>query len=172
MLQDNTEFAGRHFEVTWMQGEDLPPLDQITQVSSMCFTSVNQIALISTDGKRWNIPGGHPEPKESLEQTLRREVLEEACCEIYDPFLLGWQHVRDIQDNSVHFQMRYFCRIRIQPFDPKHEIRHRKFVRPDEFLAMLSYGHSAIAKEWFKLAMEANAKMGFREDRLPPKHHS
>jgi NUDIX domain len=35
--------------------------------------------LISNDGERWGWPGGRPDGNESWEQTLRREVLEEAC---------------------------------------------------------------------------------------------
>ena len=68
------------------------------------------------------IPGGHPEDGESPEDALRREVREETCCEVIKLTLLGWQHVRDLQDDSVHYQMRYYCRVRVKPFEPQYEI--------------------------------------------------
>jgi inorganic pyrophosphatase len=153
-----TVFSGKRFEATWQSEGELPPRNQVTQASAVCFTSDDQIVMISGDGIAWNIPGGHPEEGESPDDALSREVWEEACCEIIEHALLGYQHVRDLTDDSVHFQLRYFCRVDVEPFDPKHEITHRKIISPGDFLQTLEYGHSPIAKEVFRLSMEANAR--------------
>jgi NAD(P)-dependent dehydrogenase (short-subunit alcohol dehydrogenase family) len=42
------------------------------------------------DGERWGWPGSRPEDDESWEQTLRREVLEEACAAVVGARLLGF----------------------------------------------------------------------------------
>ena len=159
LIQDYTEFNDKRFEVTWKSGRPVPVRDQITQASAICFTPDNQIVMVSGNGLEWHIPGGHPEEGESLHQALGREVWEEACCEVIEPSLLGWQHVRDLQDDSVHIQMRYWCRVQVQPFDPQHEMRYRKFVGREKFLQTLAYGHSPLAKEMFRLAIEANQSL-------------
>jgi 8-oxo-dGTP pyrophosphatase MutT (NUDIX family) len=48
------------------------------------------MTVISDDGERWGWPEGRPEGDESWEQTLRREVLEEACATVVDARLLGF----------------------------------------------------------------------------------
>jgi len=168
ILRDQTEFAGKRFEVTWELGGDLPPRCHITQVSGVCFAPDDRIVMISSDGNTWNIPGGHPENGESLEDALNREVLEEACCEVTELSLLGWQHVRDLQDNSVHYQMRYCCRVRVHPFEPRHEVTHRKLIDPDAFLQTLEYGHSVIAAELLRLANLTNEQMRASERGAAP----
>ena len=39
----------------------------------------HRIVLVTWNGTDWSLPGGSMEPDESLEQTLAREVAEEAC---------------------------------------------------------------------------------------------
>jgi NADH pyrophosphatase NudC (nudix superfamily) len=38
--------------------------------------------VISPDGTIWDLSAGRPEPSESWEQTLRREMDEEACATV------------------------------------------------------------------------------------------
>ena len=154
-LQERTHADGRSYEVTWCHAGNVPPREQITQVSAICFTLDVQIVMVSADGEHWGIPGGHPEDGESCEDALKREVLEESCCEVETSHLLGWQHVRDLADSSVHYQMRYCCRVNVRPFRPEYEIRYRRLVASSDFLSVLEYGDSAIAKELIALAIEA-----------------
>ena len=112
--------------------------------------------MISSDGVDWYIPGGHPEPGETLEIALAREIREEACCKIIEARLLGWQHLRDLADGSEHYQMRYYCTVCVDTFCPEYEITFRKLVAPAAFLHTLAYGHSPIARELFKLAVMAH----------------
>lgn len=58
--------------------------------NAFCVTADDQVVLISNDRERWGWPGGRPEGDESLEQTLRREILEEACAIVRDARLLGF----------------------------------------------------------------------------------
>lgn len=39
----------------------------------------NQLLLVETPGRGWEFPGGHRHPQEAAIETLRREIMEEAC---------------------------------------------------------------------------------------------
>ena len=58
--------------------------------NAFCVTADGEVVLISSDGQRWGWPGGRPEPGESWEQTLRREIMEEACATVTRARLLGF----------------------------------------------------------------------------------
>ena len=58
--------------------------------AGLCVTGDGGIVLISQDGERWDVPGGQPEGDETWEETLRREMLEEACATVVHARLLGF----------------------------------------------------------------------------------
>ena len=64
-------------EIILIKSEKLPTKELIMSVVSLCFSD-NKLLMIKHDERGWDIPGGHIEPGESLEEALRREVLEEA----------------------------------------------------------------------------------------------
>jgi 8-oxo-dGTP pyrophosphatase MutT (NUDIX family) len=55
----------------------------------VCVTADGDIVVISPDGMIWDLPAGRPEPGDSWEQTLRREMDEEACATVVSARLLG-----------------------------------------------------------------------------------
>ena len=50
----------------------------------VCVTADGNIVVISPDGTIWDLPAGRPEPGDSWEQTLRREMDEEACATVVE----------------------------------------------------------------------------------------
>lgn len=58
MLTETIEWQGRTLQVTWEPGPELPPREQTTQASGICFTDTGQIVLVGGDG--WGLPGGPP----------------------------------------------------------------------------------------------------------------
>jgi 8-oxo-dGTP pyrophosphatase MutT (NUDIX family) len=46
--------------------------------------------LVSSDGQRWGLPGGRPQPHERWADTLVREVWEEAGTQVTSSRLLGF----------------------------------------------------------------------------------
>ena len=64
-------------EITLIKSTELPAIELVTAVLTLCFSG-NRLLMIKHDERGWDIPGGHIEPGETLEETLRREVLEEA----------------------------------------------------------------------------------------------
>jgi len=64
-------------ELSVIKSNKLPAVELITSVFTLCFSG-NKLLMINHDERGWDLPGGHIEPGESLEEALRREVLEEA----------------------------------------------------------------------------------------------
>ena len=159
IIQEITEFEGKRYLATWETGYELPPRRLVTQVSAVCFTPSDQIVMIGQESGKLHIPGGHPEDGEPLDNALRREIHEETCCDIRDSRLLGWQRVEDMNNGSIHYQMRYSYRVSVRSFIPEHEVKARTIIKPDTFLEDLEYGHSSIAREFVKLAIKANREM-------------
>jgi 8-oxo-dGTP pyrophosphatase MutT (NUDIX family) len=74
--------------LTW-HGPDAVPAGQRHGSAGICTVDGN-IVLITSDGARWDLPAGRPEGAETWEETLRREMLEEACARVIEGRLLGF----------------------------------------------------------------------------------
>jgi hypothetical protein len=74
---------GGDWRMAWHPPGDAPP-GQPHGANAFCVTADGEVVLISSDGSRWGWPGGRPEPGESWQDTLRREMLEEACAVVMD----------------------------------------------------------------------------------------
>ena len=64
----------------WKDGKEIRPEDQslpVNQVYAWLFTHDNKIAIVSKDGRKWQLPGGKPNKHETYLQTIVREVAEE-----------------------------------------------------------------------------------------------
>ncbi|MDO4220337.1 MAG: NUDIX domain-containing protein [Candidatus Saccharibacteria bacterium] len=84
--------------------KDMP----ITQVYGVLFTDDGRI-MLRVDKGFHGLVGGTPEPNETHEETLHREVYEEVNCEISDLHYLGYQTV--IGDGEPYAQLRYIAKL-------------------------------------------------------------
>jgi ADP-ribose pyrophosphatase YjhB (NUDIX family) len=69
----------------------LPPLELITSARAVMLHA-RQVMVVRDPGSVHILPGGRRQAGESLEQTLRRELLEETGWAIGEPHLLGVRH--------------------------------------------------------------------------------
>lgn len=81
----------------------------------------------------WGLPGGHPEDGETIKETLKREIKEEANCEIRDFKLIGYMEVEDPQNNLIegrrYVQLRFLCHLnKINEFKAEFETSQRQFI--------------------------------------------
>lgn len=65
--------GGQQWLVSWHPPPD-PPDGTPHGAGGVCVTPDGDIVVISPDGTIWDLPAGRPEPGESWEQTLRREM--------------------------------------------------------------------------------------------------
>jgi ADP-ribose pyrophosphatase YjhB (NUDIX family) len=93
IARDGEEIAVRSNGGDWVLAWHSPiavPAGKAHEANAFCVTADGGVLLISNDGQRWGWPGGRPEGDESWEQTVRREILEEACAIVTHARLLGF----------------------------------------------------------------------------------
>ena len=143
VARDLEEFAVRSNGGDWLTawhpaGE--APTGKPHGANGWCVTADSQVVLISNDADRWGWPGGRPETDESWEQTLRREILEEACCRVREARLLGFCRslcLSGPEKDLVLVRSVWRAEVDLMPWEPRFEIAHRRLVRTDELLSNL-----------------------------------
>ena len=104
--------------------------------------------MISPDGKRWDLLAGGPEPGESWEQTLRREMDEEACATVVRARLLGFtrgQCVTGPERGRVLVRSVWRADVELRPWEARFEIADRRVVAASEAGDALSLGAHPFA---------------------------
>jgi len=154
---DWTNKKGVFFQFTWIKDPDVSKYKPCTQVYGICFSKDKQILLIDSQGMRM-IPGGSPEGNEIPEETLRRELLEEADVTVTKMFPLGVQKVLENNkpEKNSYYQYRYICLIdKLLPQTPDPDngiIYHRLLVPFFEVTNHVKWG--ATGDSMFKDAIE------------------
>jgi 8-oxo-dGTP diphosphatase len=137
---------GRRYRIAWFDPPFRPPLDETSQALGICFSSDHRIVLVTWNGTEWSLPGGKPEPGETLEQALAREVDEEACARVTSSRYIGGQRVEELDsDRPAYYQTRFWARVELDEFQPEHEMTARRLVAPDEFRPTLFWGAERTA---------------------------
>jgi len=142
-LQDDQELEiahdGQRWFLTWHPDPDAPD-GRAHGSAGICVTDFRNVVLISSDGVTWDLPAGRPEGDESWEETLRREMLEEACAEVTEARLLGFCRSRCVEGHEtglILVRSIWLARVQLRIWNPEFEIRHRRLVPADEAIAQL-----------------------------------
>lgn len=131
-----------------------PDLDLCT--AAFCITSYNGSLLLIQNRKRgWEIPGGHIEEGEEVEQALVREVMEEAGAVVENPQMFGYKIVlpefstphRDKKGSFYPFPrsyILYYCAEASDILDLElaQDVIDTKLVSFNEAITMLAQGYS------------------------------
>lgn len=160
--QDTYLYKGTRVTNTWIRVGDIEKYSPITQVYGIIFNDKGEI-LVCRESKEggWIIPGGHPEKGESIEETLKRELLEEVDVEVDDIKPLGVQKVTfpdDEDPDKAIYQVRCIAKLKKlnpQTPDPANgNTWERKFVPALEVTSYVEWGKTgeAIFNDAIKLA--------------------
>lgn len=94
-------------------------------------TGDGEVVLISSDNLTWDLPGGRPAGDENWEQTLRREVREEACATVEQAHLLGFAqgcHVDGPDAGRLLVRSVWLTKVQLHAWQPEFETKFRKLV--------------------------------------------
>jgi 8-oxo-dGTP pyrophosphatase MutT (NUDIX family) len=134
-----------------------PSNGQITQAHRVCFTEDGGVVLAVLPPKRWNLPGGTIEPGESPEDALVRQFAEEAGATVIAYRNIASQHIWDPENPGglrSYYQSRWWARVILDAWNPRHETVDRIVVRPEAFLDTLFRREKTIAQRPFSLALD------------------
>jgi hypothetical protein len=93
---ENHLIGGRRVTITWLDPPFRPEPPNANQAYGLCFAPDGRILIVGTENDGvpyWNLPGGGVLKGESLEECLRREVLEEGCASVHTSRYIGCQRV-------------------------------------------------------------------------------
>jgi ADP-ribose pyrophosphatase YjhB (NUDIX family) len=146
---ERIHWEGRTVTATWQPPPFRPSRRLTTQALGLCFTGDGQIVLVTDDGANWTLPGGHPEAAETLEAALVRAVRDVASARVVESAYIGCQRVDDPQradGPALYYQARFWARVELDPFVPRHAASARRLVAPDDFLTGLAWGFAVSAR--------------------------
>ena len=148
---------GQNWIVSW-HPPSTPPAGTPHGAAGICVTGDGEVVLIKFEG-RWEIPAGRPEGDETWEETLRREMMEEACVAVIAARLLGFgrsQCIRGAQEGHVIVRSMWRAAVELQPWEPQFEIAERLVIPAAEVRDRLAYPKSAgMARFTARMLVEA-----------------
>ncbi len=147
---------GQVWLIGWYPPPDPPP-GTPHGAAAVCVAG-DRIVMVSGDGQQWGLPGGRPEPHERWVDTLRREVREEACAEVASCRLLGFSRglcVRGPQEGLALVRSMWRAEVRLDRWQPRFEITHRRLLAADEALASLTLAEAGMAPIYRRMFVEA-----------------
>lgn len=102
-------------------------------------------------GKTWTVPGGHPEQGETQFETLKREIIEEACVTIKDIKYLGAVEV--VENGETYYQLRYTAKVNeILPFKGEWETDERLFVDLKDLSKYIKWSNGIVFSQQIQAA--------------------
>ena len=104
---------------TWFTGYPPPDLE-IKQVYGLIFTECERLLLFIDGSGAYSLPGGTPESYDcGIEDTLRREIIEEVNTVIGEPVIVGYQIADEENGTPLYAQVRMTAMIReVKPPQP------------------------------------------------------
>lgn len=143
--------GGQQWLVSWHPPPE-PPDGTPHGAEGVCVTADGGIVIISPDGTTWDLPAGRPEPGENWEETLRREMDEEACATVVRAQLLGFtrgQCVTGPERGLVLVRSVWRADVELRPWEARFEIVDRRVVASasvEDALSLASQPFAAIIR--------------------------
>jgi ADP-ribose pyrophosphatase YjhB (NUDIX family) len=126
---------GGDWTVTW-HGPDDEPVGKAHGATAICFTPDGGLVVVSAEEQHWGLPGGRTEPGETWDQTMRREVWEEACATVTDARMLGFIHAvchSGHEEGLVLVRSQWRAEVELGDWKPEFEVSHRRVVPVSEW---------------------------------------
>lgn len=140
-------------------GGFVPPRELTTSVGVFAFEG-DSLLLANLSARGWDLPAGHIETGESMEEALHREVWEEAASTIVDLEVLGYTHIRLLGSKPDNYRYPYpDCYMvvytatveRMEPFAPTDESAGCRLFSPAEAAGIPAMDSIRV---WYEAAYE------------------
>jgi len=143
-----TQVKDKLVTFTHIGNKKLPEFSQVTSVSAIPFTKEGKIVAVKLRHRGLDLPGGHVEAYESTpEQTMHREVMEEACMTVKNGVLVDVVE-SDYFDDRKSYMLLYAVYVdEFKEFIPNEESSERLLVSTDEFIDQHTAWDKALIKD-------------------------
>lgn len=146
------EDKGKRVTFMYLGVVPVPPFSQVTAVFAIPFTDDGKLVAVRLRHRGLDLPGGHVEPDEtSPEQTMHREVMEEAYMTVHSPVLA------EVIESDYFAEPSYMLGFgawvdELQDFVPNDETSERVTVTVDEFIDQYSAGDKQLMRRTIERA--------------------
>ena len=130
-----TQVKDRFVTFTHLGNASLPPFSQVTSVAAIPFTKEGQLVVVNLHHRGLDLPGGHVEAYETTpEETMNREVMEEACMTVRAPILVDVVSSDYFQDRLSYMLFYAVYVDELKEFIPNDESSERLVIDRGDFL--------------------------------------
>ncbi len=155
-------YNGVVFPLEWHEVDDFSevPREHASQIYGVCFYN-DDIVLVTSDNKTFNLPGGTIEKGETYDETFKREIQEETNMRVVSSKPIGYQIVSK-PDGTKTWQLRVAAKVeKIGDFesDPGGPVTAIKLCKIEEFNSYIQYGK--VGERLIQRALDA-----LRQNRL------
>lgn len=145
------EPEGRGWSVQIVKSESLPPKAEVTAVAIVA--CLDDKVLFIKNKRGWDIPGGHVEETDKgIEETARRELLEETCTECGELVLAGYMISDLYPDRKTYIAILKTEITSLEEFTPQYETIQRDLISPEECKERY-YGNPSLMEKLLRVAL-------------------
>lgn len=142
-LLDSFMYLGEKINVEWFEVDNVCDFPDVSWQLVYAITNADgKVGLVYDASGKSNLPGGKTEEGETIEQTLKRELVEEMNYRVINWRLLGYQRLTNPAGSSV-YQVRVYAKIeKIGDFiaDIGGGVIGHKFVDLSQLNSEIEYG--------------------------------
>ena len=117
--------------------------DECVRTRGVCVTGEGHVLLVLDNSNLWGIPGGGREGDETAEETLVREVWEEARVRVVESKYLTAMRVARLDETggvaSLEHHAHYWARVEVAPWEGGFETTERRMLPVHEALDLSAF---------------------------------
>lgn len=139
-----SQWKGKQYISELYQSDQPTSVSPITQAQAVCFLDPNHLVFYKNVNGFYGNPGGGIEPNESYEQTIKRELIEEAQLQLIQLHFFGYEYIIDLANPTKNaYFLRGVAKVTLidKPIeDPCHKAIERVVVDLKDAAQTLNWG--------------------------------